>query len=289
MMRKAVAGQKALQANDAGRVRRSDQHRAADAGLDQAYPAKDQRAHDALAEIGFGDQQRAQLLRRNQERFDVALGMAIDQRGAAGELADFGQKLTGSLVDHRRDVTEAVALADRDMTGQDDEHSRTRLAGFEQSFAVLVASHFAEAAHPRNLLRRQRRERLLEARKPGRQRCSGIGFISSRAVHTHLRLASSKASKNLPRVEPGYLPGFFPPTSYGETSSGLGGTVVTSPRPRACDFRRLRFSRDASFSRSCRGFFPRSPLCPWTLAFASFIVDLFERAGEKPMGEIPAL
>ena len=152
MMRKAVAGQKALQANDAGRVRRSDQHWAADAGLDQAYPAKDQRAHDALAEIGFGDQQRAQPLRRNQERFDVALGMAIDQRGAAGELADFGQKLTGSLVDHRRDVTEAVALADRDMAGQDDEHSRTRLAGFEQSFAILVASHFAEAAHPRDLL-----------------------------------------------------------------------------------------------------------------------------------------
>ena len=78
--------------------------------------------------------------------------MAIDQRGAAGELADFGQKLTGSLVDHRRDVTEAVALADRDMAGQDDEHSRTRLAGFEQSFAILVASHFAEAAHPRDLL-----------------------------------------------------------------------------------------------------------------------------------------
>src|SRR6266404_2642125 len=219
---------------------------------------------------------RSPPLRRNQQRFNVTLGMAIDQCGAARELADFGEKLTRSLIDLRRDVTEPVALADRDMAGQDDVHSRARLAGFEQSFAVLVASHFAEAAHSRDLLRRQRRECLLETRKPGRQRCSGIGFISSRAVHTHLRLASSKASKNLPRVEPGYLPGFFPPTSYGETSSGLGGTVVTSPRPRACDFRRLRFSRNASFSRSCRGFFPRAPLCPSPLSFASFIVDPFE-------------
>ena len=110
--------------------------------------------------------QRAQSLRRNQQRFDVALGMAIDQRGAARELADFGEKLTRPLLDHRRDVTEAVALADRDMAGQDDEHARAGLAGFEQSFAVLVASHLAEPAHPRDLLRRQRRERLLVTRKP---------------------------------------------------------------------------------------------------------------------------
>ncbi len=74
---------------------RADQHRAADAALDQADPAQDQRAHDALAELGLGDQQRAQFLRRDQQRLDVALGMAVDQRDAAGELADLGQKLPG--------------------------------------------------------------------------------------------------------------------------------------------------------------------------------------------------
>jgi len=56
MMRIAVAGEKSLQANDAARVRGADQHRAADPALDQADPAQDQRAHDALAEIGFRDQ-----------------------------------------------------------------------------------------------------------------------------------------------------------------------------------------------------------------------------------------
>ena len=82
----------------------------ADAALDQADSAQDQRAHDALAEIGFGDQQRAQLVRRNQQRLDVTLGAAVDQRDAAGKLADFGEKLSRPLVDDRRDMAEAVAL-----------------------------------------------------------------------------------------------------------------------------------------------------------------------------------
>ena len=39
VMRKAVAGEKSLQTDDTGRVRRPDQHGAADAALDQADPA----------------------------------------------------------------------------------------------------------------------------------------------------------------------------------------------------------------------------------------------------------
>ena len=45
--------------------------------------------------------QRAQSVRRNQQRLDVALGVAVDQRDAAGELADFGQKLTRPLIDRQ--------------------------------------------------------------------------------------------------------------------------------------------------------------------------------------------
>ncbi len=136
MVRLAVARQEILQPRHVAERRRADQHRAADAALDQADPAQDQRAHDALAEIGLGDQQRAQLLRRNQQRFDVALGMAVDQRDAAGELADLGQKLPRPLVDDRRDMAEAVALGDRDMARQHHEHAGAELAGLEQGFAV---------------------------------------------------------------------------------------------------------------------------------------------------------
>jgi hypothetical protein len=73
----------------------------------------------------------------------------------------------------------------------------------------------------------------------------------------------------------------------------LGGSL----RPLACDFRRLRFSRNARFSRSCRGLLGGAPACPSRLSLSSFIVGLFEciAASEmacqenEPMGEIPAL
>src|SRR5712675_649718 len=185
MMRKTVAGEKSLQPNDAARIGGPDQHRAADPALDQADTAQDERAHDALAKIGFGDQQRAQSLRRNQKRLDVALGMAIDQRDAARELADFGKKLTGPLIDDRRDVTEAIALGDRDMAGQDHEHPRSGLAGLEQRFAILVTAHLAEPAHARDLLRRQFRECLLKTRKRGCSRKPSIRLAFSRGIDAH--------------------------------------------------------------------------------------------------------
>ena len=102
MMRLSVTRQEILQTRHVAERGRADQHRAADTALDQADAAQDQRTHDALAEIGFRDQQRTELVRRNQQRLDLALGMAVDQCDAAGELADFGQELTRPLIDHRR-------------------------------------------------------------------------------------------------------------------------------------------------------------------------------------------
>src|SRR5258708_987559 len=63
-----------------------------------------------------------------------------------------------------------------------------------------------------------------------------------------------------PLFAPCYLPGFFPLTSCGVRSSPAEGAPVISLRPLACDFRRLRFSRNASFSRSRRGFFAAVPV-----------------------------
>ena len=209
VMRITVAGEKSLQANDAARTRWADQHRAADAALDQAHPAQDQCAHDALAEIGFGDQQRAQSLRRNQQRFDVALGVAIDQRDAARELTDFGEKLPRPLIDDRRDVTEAVALGDRDMAGQNDEHAGSGLAGLEQHVAVLVGSDIAEPAHPRDFLRRQRRECLLMTRKRGGQRSADIRLAFCAGVYAHRASHHQKEKENLPRRPNRLFAGLF--------------------------------------------------------------------------------
>src|SRR4249919_1319394 len=91
--------------------------------------------------------------------------MAIDQRDAAGKLADLRQKLPRPLIDHGRDMAQAVALGDRDMAGEDHEHSGTRLAGFEQPFSVVIRPELAEPAHPRDFGRCQRWESLLKTRE----------------------------------------------------------------------------------------------------------------------------
>ena len=165
MIGMAVALQKILQPRHFAERVGADQHRAADAALDQVDPAQDQRAHDALAEIGFGHQQRPQLIRRDQQRFDIALGMAVDQRDAAGELADLGEKLTRPLVDDRRDAAEPIALGDRDVACEDDEHAGADFAGLEQHVARTIVPEFAEPAHPRDFVRRQRRKGLIVAGK----------------------------------------------------------------------------------------------------------------------------
>jgi hypothetical protein len=52
-----------------------------------------------------------------------------------------------------------------------------------------------------------------------------------------------------------YSLGFFPPPSPGVASPSFADATAMPLRPLACDFRRLRFSRNASFRRSSRGVF----------------------------------
>ena len=177
-MRKTVAAEKILQARHACRIRRPDQHRSADAALNQTDAAQDQRAHDALAEIGFRHQQGAQPVRRDQQRLDVTLGAAVDQRDTAGQLADFGDKLPRSLLDDRRDVAETVALGDRDVARQHDEHAASGLAGLEHQLAVGIGFEFAEAAHARDLGIGQGRKSLLQARERPRRPDDDIAAVT---------------------------------------------------------------------------------------------------------------
>ena len=64
LLRMTVAAQKALQPQHVAIVGAADDDRAAGAGLQQPDAAEDQRPHDALAELGFGNQQGAQPVRR---------------------------------------------------------------------------------------------------------------------------------------------------------------------------------------------------------------------------------
>ena len=174
---------------------RANQYRPADAALDQIDPAQDQRAHDALAEVGFGNEKRAQFVRRNQQRLDIALGLAVDQRDAPRKLADLGQELPRPLIEQRRDMAEPVAERDRDMSRQHHEHAGTGLAGLKQRLAIPKAARFAEPAHALDFMWRQCGECLLVARERERRR------TGCRVVCSHLATQKTLcALREIPRL-----------------------------------------------------------------------------------------
>jgi len=98
----------------------------------------------------------------------------------------------------------------------------------------------------------------------------------------------------------GYSVGFRL-ASCSATPSSCEASWLPSLLPLACDFRRLRFSRNASFSRSSLASFPGLfagvLVCAPRLSLSSFIVALFEYAVCKtaamrryrPTGEVHAL
>src|SRR3954447_16723055 len=110
--------------------------------------------------------------------------MAVDQRDAAGKLADFSQKLPRSLIDHRRDMAKAVTLGNYDIARQHHEHAGAGLAGFKQGDAVLVSAHLAEPAHAVDFVLGQGRKSLLVAWKCKRVRT--IRLVYDCCVRRHL-------------------------------------------------------------------------------------------------------
>jgi hypothetical protein len=83
LVRVGVAGKKVLQPDHVGMVRRADQARTAGPGFDQEYATQDQRTHDPLAKMDFGDQQGAQPGRRDEQCLAVGERARVDQRRTA--------------------------------------------------------------------------------------------------------------------------------------------------------------------------------------------------------------
>ena len=95
------------------------------------------RAHDALAKLGLGNQQCAQLRRRNDDGLDRLACDGIDQGRPAAKLRQLAHEASG-LVGHDQRALPAVRLKDVDLPRQDNHqsgggltHPRQRLAGSE--------------------------------------------------------------------------------------------------------------------------------------------------------------
>ena len=130
-MRVAVAREKILQANHVRVQRGPDQDRAAGAVLDQGDPPQNERAHDLLAELGFGDDDAAQPLGGNEQRLDIRRCARIDQRRTARQLSDFGKELARPFLDDRNHMAQAVPGADRNRAFDEHKHAGARFAGHE--------------------------------------------------------------------------------------------------------------------------------------------------------------
>jgi hypothetical protein len=172
-----VAPQKVLQARQGGRARMRDQHHATGPRFDQGDAAQDQRARDALAQVGLGDEQGAQGRRCDQQRFDGALGLAIDQRRPARQLPHLGQEVPPALLRDGHHLAQAVALGDGHHACQHHEHARPQFARGEEPLAMGVAAHRAEAAHALDLFGSEHGEHLMASgfdEVGGRVGCHGV-------------------------------------------------------------------------------------------------------------------
>src|SRR5687768_8830723 len=89
--------------------------------FDEPNPAKDERAHDALAEIGLGDEQRAELFRRNDESLDGLVRIRIDERRSSRELREFAEEVPRLVRDDQLAPAELVVPADGDLTGENHD------------------------------------------------------------------------------------------------------------------------------------------------------------------------
>ncbi len=68
--------------------------------LEQADAAQDERAHDALAELGFGNEQRPQPVRRDNDTAHRLERGRIRKRRPPGHLRQFAEELAGSVGDN---------------------------------------------------------------------------------------------------------------------------------------------------------------------------------------------
>jgi hypothetical protein len=138
--------------------------------LNEGNTAQDHCAYDPLSKIGFCDQQGSNVIGWNNERFDVAFGVHIDERRAVPELAHLTNELAGALFQERADVAQAVALGEGHVAGQQHEHTWTGLSGLDESLAIYIPPHSSEPTEAIDVIGRECRERLIIARSFGNGR-----------------------------------------------------------------------------------------------------------------------
>jgi hypothetical protein len=146
------------------------------------------------AEIGLGDDQRAQAVGPDVQRLGLLLRVGVDQRDAARETRNLAEKLPLRHGGDRIDVAEAIALRDRDAALKHDVHAGPGLARLDDTRATRVAMHVAEAHHPRDVGLREHRKHLVLARSQVVRQLSHRS-LSAVSSHSHPPLCPTRTMR----------------------------------------------------------------------------------------------
>lgn len=131
------------------------------------WRAQDEGAHEELAELAVGLQQRQQVFAIELDDFARFAGARPDERRAAGEHGDLAGELTGAMGGNER-LGGAGWPNNLDLARRDDEKRHDVIARFDQHLAALDFTDVSVDRDPIDLRRRQSRKHALDQRGTGR-------------------------------------------------------------------------------------------------------------------------
>ena len=212
----AVPRQKAFEPKHIAVFCTADNHGAAGPRFQQADPAQDEGAHDALADFGLGDEHCLKALRRDDQGLYGFERMGIDERGPASQLRQFAHEGTWPVGDDWRARTRLIALRDVDITGKDDDEAVANLSNPRQSIAASEGTDVSETAKPFDFRGLQCGKHLVPSRVDDRG--CGRGHLELTALGS-ARRHGHVASRITQRTSPGEHQSYH---HGGDQSSGLG-------------------------------------------------------------------
>lgn len=159
LVRMGVVAQEVAQPQHVAIVGVADHHESAGPHLEQGHAAQDQGPHDPLAELGLGDQQGPEPLRRDLQRLAGLLRLGIQQARAAGELRQLAHEAAGAIGDDQ--LVGSFVAGDVDRAGQDERQAAADVAEARQHLAFGKRAPLTEAADALDLRRLKDREHLV--------------------------------------------------------------------------------------------------------------------------------
>ena len=169
-------------------------------------PAQDERAHQELAQLGVGLEERSQARVLDAEDAQPPLRAAAHERAAVGEHGHLAGELV-HVVNGDRLLGRSPGMNDLELALEDDVERDVAVALLEDDVAVLESLLDAERGHARHLLGRERREHLRAPRLGVERVRNALHDGSLRRKELIVGVAISPRLADLARSDDGVLRG----------------------------------------------------------------------------------